>query len=144
MPEKVEIRAGLTVERKSIRDIEYVSEGYKPAQIMTTVELRDFEAKYLKKHLDDKGQLTPAAEIAFLVSCGLIDVVIHNHPYQTSSDATLYVKTQWAEKYTRMVEVLDQWKDHQGRISYAKAKALVDMEKEQNEGHPLTKINQKK
>lgn len=128
LPERVEIRRGLTVESRSIRDIEHITDPYVNATQYTKVDMERFEATELKPFLNDHFQLTPAKELAFLVAKNLIEVIMHSDEYRTASDATLYIKSARVAEYTAMVEKLEQWKTHAARRDYAFKKREEELE----------------
>lgn len=127
MPDRIEIRPGLTVESKSIKRIEHIVDEVK-RQNFNPQELRDFDVA-LTQYLDDRGQLPLHNQIAFLVACQLITVHTHQSPILTNSDATIYVRVDRVNDYTLAIEKIAAWKEWKNRKNYAaaqSAKAALD------------------
>ncbi len=122
MPIKVEIRKGLTIEKSSIKSIELIVDHHAKPQFTPQV-LRNFEETKLARYLEEDGSLTYQKKLAFLVASDLLDIVTHNTPIRTLSDATLYVRQARVAEYTLMVEMLDAWYEWKGRKAYAMRKS---------------------
>lgn len=129
MPERVEIRNGLTIERRYIREIEHVPDFNPNRFMMTNDELRRWAEQELKPFLDELGNLTPHKELEYLVAKGLITVVMHKAHYMTASDATLYVRSDRTADFERVTNVLSQWKTYQGKLQYAQKKELEELDR---------------
>lgn len=141
LPLRVEIRDGLTVESKSVREIEYIPDSSAVQQRgLSPAELRHFEATKLVRFLNNHQELTPDQELAFMVSEGLIRVVMaHGTTYKTSSDATVFIQPHLVKEYATMVEKLDQWKQYASKRRYAAKKELEHYEELVNREEANTK-----
>lgn len=139
LPVRVEIRQGLTVESKSIREIELISDSSsRNNQGMSPAEIRHFEERELLPFLTKHLELTPDQELAFLVGKGLIRVVMtQGTTYKTASDASIYIQPHAIEEYTKMVDKLEQWKVYAGRRNFAQKKAREEYDEEVR---PLTGV----
>lgn len=128
MPPRVEIRAGLTIEAKSIKEIEHIPDSARYPQGPTEAELKLFEVSQLKGFLNERGELTPQDELAFLVAKGLIRVEMHKETYKTASDATLYVQSHKVREFGEVTELLSAWKTMKGKKNYAEKKELEELQ----------------
>lgn len=119
LPERVEIRDGLTVERKSIREVEKIYTAVERRDYSIT-ELRQFEEDKLVKFLNEKGELGVWGKWCFLRSEKLVNATARVKEPKTDSDVSVVIYSHMIGEYERMKEKINQWQSWKGRGEYAK------------------------
>lgn len=133
LPDRVEIRSGLTVERRQIKDVEFIAAQREHVDHSRS-ELEHFEESKLRPFLDEKGRLTLHKELMFLQSERLIRVTKNKgvDVIKTVSDCILSVRSALVEEYAKMDEKLSQWKMLVGRKHYGKRMRDQELEETAN------------
>lgn len=127
LAEKVEIRNGLTVERRTIREIEYIP-SLEETYAYSRNELQAFERDKLAPFLDDRGGLSVHGHLKFLESEGLIVLEVLNSPVKSYSDVRFGVLSHMVNEYKKMTEKLSQWLMYSGKKNYGQKQRDKELE----------------
>ncbi len=119
LPDRVEVRSGLTVLANTIKSMEYIYAAQERYE-HTKTELLNFERDKLAPFLNEAGELTFEKELRFIESEGYWRVVVLNEPIRSDSDVEVYLNDTLLEQFNQTREKLGQWKLMRGKRSYAK------------------------
>jgi hypothetical protein len=128
LPERVELRPGMTVVRVAIKAIKHERNSDTERPVYTNAELERFERDKLQPFLTN-GALTLRGQLEFLRSEGLISWNVLKEPVITISDIDLYVLPHMTGELAKMYEILSQWLHMKGKEAYATKKRLEDYAK---------------
>jgi len=120
MPDRVEVRAGLTVERRTIREIERVKGESNPRlEEMSRAALDQFERDKLAPFLTD-GELTYDGKWRFLESESVVRVERLHEPVRYDGDVVPYIQQGMEARYQDLTNKIRQWSHWRGKRTYAK------------------------